>query len=460
MPDSIGQQLKKARTEHHITLEQAAQVTHIRVLYLEALENDQRSRLPSEVQGRGFLRLYADYLSIPVQPLLDTWEGKAPVYEKPPEIPSPDSSGPSDHPETAEVIFSPTAPQEEKEEFDHVVSVPETPSQNIEIPKTESQRIFTEIGSTIRKQREALGISINDVESHTHLRLRYLQALEAGHMEDLPSLVQARGMLNNYCHFLELDTEAILLRFAEALQSRRIEIAPPPPKPGLLPRKRVANAPAWRRFITPDLLIGGAVILFLFGFALWGASQISDLRGQQKAATAPPISEVLLKTPSPNPVITEALFSAVQPQQTEDESSINPNEATPEALPSEVLPMLGNAPFQLYIVAHQRAWMQVKTDNKIAFTGRVAPGSDYTYSANKQIELTTGNAAALEVYFNQNNLGSLGLTGQVVSLVFNKDGILTPTASFSPTPTNTQPATATALPSPTLPKFTITPLIP
>src|SRR5512133_3733582 len=78
MAYSIGEQLKQARLQRGLTLEQVSQATHIRKHYLEALENDQRETLPSPVQGRGFLRLYAGHLNLPVATLLAAWDGKPP----------------------------------------------------------------------------------------------------------------------------------------------------------------------------------------------------------------------------------------------------------------------------------------------------------------------------------------------------------------------------------------------
>ena len=47
--------------------------------------------------------------------------------------------------------------------------------------------------------------------------------MEKGHLDDLPSPVQGRGMISNYANFLNLDGESVLLRFAEGLQLRRLE---------------------------------------------------------------------------------------------------------------------------------------------------------------------------------------------------------------------------------------------
>jgi hypothetical protein len=90
----------------------------------------------------------------------------------------------------------------------------------------------------------------------------------------------------------------------------------------------------------------------------------------------------------------------------------------------------------------------------------------YTFTGSVKVTLDTGNAAGIQVYFNQVDLGILGMTGQVVSLEFTKRGFVTPTPRFTASPTITQPATLTPLPTntprptPTIPTVTITPLKP
>ena len=64
MPETIGQRLKQAREEKRLTLEKAAEATRVRLPYLQALENDDYSVMISAAQGRGFLRLYTDYLGL------------------------------------------------------------------------------------------------------------------------------------------------------------------------------------------------------------------------------------------------------------------------------------------------------------------------------------------------------------------------------------------------------------
>ena len=126
----------------------------------------------------------------------------------------------------------------------------------------------------------------------------------------------------------------------------------------------------------------------------------------------------------------------------------------------EIIPVKDSKPLQIYIITSDRAWVHVIADKKTVFNGRVQPGNAYAFSAETQIELVTGNAAALQVFFNQEDLGTLGLFGEVSSLVFTDQGILTPTPLFTPTYTPTTLPTLTALPSPTVPTPTVTPFIP
>jgi hypothetical protein len=76
------------------------------------------------------------------------------------------------------------------------------------------------------------------------------------------------------------------------------------------------------------------------------------------------------------------------------------------------------------------------------------------------VELLTGNAAALQVFFNQQDLGVLGNVGEVARLVFVPAGLITPTPAASATPTPTLPPTFTPTPTVPIPTPTVTPFIP
>jgi hypothetical protein len=104
--------------------------------------------------------------------------------------------------------------------------------------------------------------------------------------------------------------------------------------------------------------------------------------------------------------------------------------------------------------------MRVTVDTTIAFEGRVVPGNAYPFTGRESIELLTGNGAALQVIYNENDLGTLGIMGEVVDIAFTRDGTVVPTAQPTVTPSPTIQQTATR--QPTLPQITpsITPYVP
>lgn len=497
MNQSIGDQLRQAREQRGLTLEQVSQATHIRKHYLEALENDQRGALPSTVQGRGFLRLYAGHLDLPVVDLLAAWDGTPPpepVDQSPAPVEESESPGLSPGVETSVLETSSiTEPALAVSSDDHSSET-----------SGSSPAIFREIGQMLQTQREALGLSRAEVERFTRLRQHYIQALESGQIEHLPSPVQGRGMLSNYVKFLNMDEEKVLLRFAEGLQARRIERLPKPEPGTPTAKKRPARqAPLWRRFLTPDLLFGVAVAGVILFSALWTTARISNLRNTETGPTPPGVGGVLLtpkadrtgtlaaaltpagtvvagaftETPAASPTVTpvnDPNQELTQVQATRTPSGGGQANTqnrlftwTPAAVIIPTVAPINNDPLQVYIVAHKRAWLRVSADDKVRFLGRTVPGNAYVFSGTKHIELLTGNGAALQVFYNQTDLGMLGTTGEVVSLIFAKDsksgdtGVMTPTSIFTPTATATPRATLTPLPTVTSqPTPSITPLIP
>jgi hypothetical protein len=169
--------------------------------------------------------------------------------------------------------------------------------------------------------------------------------------------------------------------------------------------------------------------------------------------TAPSIVEVLLATETPQPTLTLSPTNLPGP-------AGQPGPASTEL--SEQAIAAGDV--QLYLTIYQRALLQIIVDGEPQFSGRVLPGTAYTFSGKDQIELTTSNGAAIQVFFNGEDQGLLGLFGQVVYRIYTTQGIITPTPTITLTPTPTQIPTATPEPtrtiSPDLPEAPTVPALP
>ncbi|MBI1793191.1 MAG: DUF4115 domain-containing protein [Chloroflexi bacterium] len=310
-------------------------------------------------------------------------------------------------------------------------------------PALSSEEIFVEIGQQLRKRREMLSLTYDEIERNTRVRAIFLKALEDGALESLPSPVQTRGILANYAVFLDLDVDTILLRFADGLQARHRERRAQRPVRKRAPMTVSTVLPPWRAFISTDLLFGGSVAILLALFAIWGIGFVILAQSAPRPkATAPSISEILVAgTPTALQEVTlipaqDTLIAATQ-----------------EILATAEAPTLGSSiTVQINLVATARTYLRVTVDGKVKFDGRVEPGSAYPFDAESQIEVLVGNAAALKVTYNGRDLGLMGNFGEVIDRVYSAQGIATPTG--------TQPPTATATPNITLtpsPTVTATP---
>jgi cytoskeleton protein RodZ len=494
MSETIGQQLKQARIAKNLTLLKVVQATHIRANQIEAIEADDFEALPSAVQARAYLRMYAEFLGLSVDEIITRQRGNIDEIQSAPEdrtqatveisksdddiisekIPAVETQKVEDRWKLPAVIMgglltgvkrllshpeSPSTPMEPVENS-NLLEPMETENQE-GVPSPEgipapapailpSQVIFNTIGKTLRERRESLSLTLDEIERHIHVRIHYLEALETGAFNQLPSSVQARGMMNNYAHFLDLDVDALLLTYAEGLQTQRLERQPlleaasrkPTSKEKVKTSQPFRIPPSIRRYLSVDVFFGSGLVILLLAFAIWGTNRIINLRaGSTPQPTAPSISNVLVSTPEAGTISPTSTTSG------NEGGTIVPGAGETLVM---TLPAAGNGAVQVVVVANEQAWVRVTVDGKVMFEGRVNAGSAYPYDGNTQIEVLTGNGRAITILYNQNNLGPMGNTGEVVDHIYTMNAILNPTATFTLTPTITQTPTVTRRPTLTL----------
>lgn len=511
MQETIGQRLKREREARYLSLEKAAEQTRIRRVFLQALEADDYSVMPSAAQGRGFLRNYAEYLNLNIDELI------AEIQRNP--IPPAEVSGPLPQVNLVETELPPlTEPQDEEPaprfwtrflsrkpkaeptpeplpiDDDTLPTETETPLSAESLPDGEEQIaaekeaqqswwervrswvgirpqkqdalpaavesteeepiplpqsaepekpadiIMAEIGATLRARRELISLTVEEVERHTHLRAVFVKALEEGAFDKLPSTVQTRGMISNYASFLDLDVDEILLRYADALQARRRE------KYAETPREKIqtqvtTSMPVLRTFIAGDLIFGVLMVAVLASLSIWGVWRILRTQAENAAQpTSPPIVDVLGDAPVPTASLA-LTFVAV------DDSSIATSESGTDLSAPETTASASTANVAVSVFALERVFVRISVDGELAFEGRMAPRETKVFEADDQVVILTGDGSALRITYNGRDLGLMGGPGEVLSRVYLISGVVTPTATIPPTPTNTPLTTPTFTPT-------------
>jgi cytoskeletal protein RodZ len=272
-----------------------------------------------------------------------------------------------------------------------------------------------ELGELLRRSREELGLTLDDVQAITCIQRRYLEALEQERFEELPDPVVGRGFLRSYASVLRLDP-AVLVDMFDGL-TRPIEI---PDDGTMLSEKGILykDIPIGTSARTPsDFVVGFLAVLVVIG-GLLGAFYV--FQGQ--------LSPLL-----------ESARESVLP--TEDTAFVLP---TPTPLPTYT-PTPTNTPTPIYYTGvtvelriTEESWVQVFVDGVKEFEGILRPGDEKHWNGQKQVAVRVGNAGGVEAIVNGESKGRMGQRGQVVDQVWEKVDEGSPLLL---TPTPTPPAT-------------------
>ena len=406
----LGEVLKKAREDQNLSLDEISVLTKIKEKYLIAIEANNFDVLPSAVQKKGFVRSYARALGLDPLPLINQLRDLI------------DLPGPEDQNSTPD----------------------ETPA----VEPVEQTQPIGEIGKILKSQRERLGFNLSNIENQIFIPERYLIAIESGNLEELPSTVQGRGMVKNYAQFLGLDPEPLLLSYAEALQTRlpKDHVRKTKPSGGFSPR-------VWlRRFLTSPSLFWVVVVVLIGTVSIWSTVLIFGNKetAPEATETIPGVADILLPTLTFTPTQENP-----EPVSGEIEVDIDPTADTGDPVVEEGIStatpgLTGNEKVQVQLIILQRTWVRVIVDNILAFEGRLLPGSVKLFGGELSIEVLTGNAAGVEVIFNQRDLGAMGLYGEVIDRVYTAQGIATPTPTITTTPTPSATPEASLTPTPSI----------
>ena len=308
-----------------------------------------------------------------------------------------------------------------------------------------------ELGTILRETRTARGLPLEAVEEVTRIRARYLEALEEGRYDVLPTPVHVRGFLRNYALFLNLEPEPLINRYNAsrrmvqdiplAKQVRPdLDKAPPLPPETLddeldsqpvffRPAGIRLRAPAW---VSGDILVGAFVLVVLALFAFWAGSRFIVPAIAGARATETPVAEAT-GTPS--------AAGAAVPQATRTPAAVAQEPTSPPIFAS----------VKLEITVTERSWLLVIVDGETVQEGLAQEGDTFSWEGQELAKLLTGNAAGISVTLNDREMASLGDRGQVVEKRWGLSGEILPTPSLTPTATETPTVTQTPTPQPTQP---------
>lgn len=278
-----------------------------------------------------------------------------------------------------------------------------------------------EIGNILREAREARGATLSAVNERLKIQEKYLVAMEGGRFDELPTPVHARGYLKNYAKYLDLDPQPLLDSYQNNLQNggrrvRKSEDGIVPPRDGnpfFNPVNMELNPSQNQN--TGDSLLRIIIIVALLAAILLVASRffVTDGRDSTLGEAAATFVDFLQgeSPPTAQEINTDEILESaeVSPAESIVETSRNnlDEEAIPTAVPVQALPTdleIINATIETI----ERVFLIVTVDGEIVLQDNVASGETLDYTAQRQFDLSMGNAYAVVLSINGVEYGRMG----------------------------------------------------
>ncbi|MBP1764064.1 MAG: putative transcriptional regulator [Firmicutes bacterium] len=232
------------------------------------------------------------------------------------------------------------------------------------------------LGELLRKERESRGLSLKDIENAVNIRVLYLNAIENGEYHIIPGEVYLKGFIRNYANYLGLNG-------AEIVDLYRKNQTPPPQQiisETIIPAQQ--TSPNTSRFLkNRKILAGFAVGCILLGTGWYVLSSGpstpagSSLVSSRQSVTAPaPIAKI--DQPAVQTIVITAKFS-------------------------------------------DQCWTLITADGKEVYEGIPQNGTSMTWTAKQTLIIKVGNAEAVDLIFNGQNVNKIGGKGEVVEKTFS-----------------------------------------
>jgi len=249
-------------------------------------------------------------------------------------------------------------------------------------------------GAKLKNARLQKGLSLEDVHKKTKIHLNILKALEEDSLVNF-SPVYIKGFLKIYCKFLGIDPRDCIPSYKEpAAEITRLSGSKEKPVASL-------KLPRWNFFLFKGIhikpkVIGLAALIIILLVGLFNLGRFISIKASRRL-----------------------------PKRIEPSAIVSPFKPHPK-LPVVRLQNLAVIKIiTLDIYAKDNCFIQAKCDGRIIFQNILKKGRSESWQAKEKIELSLGNAGAVELEVNGKRISGLGRKGQALkNILITKEGLI------------------------------------
>jgi len=251
-----------------------------------------------------------------------------------------------------------------------------------------------DIGNFLRERREARGISLIEVEKDLKIRKKYLQALEEGNIDVIPGKTYIIGYLRNYSKYLGIDEENVnqIIQTYRNLERQKVGLEETKKESIYLRRKNKSIFERKRVFFPLKYIYLTSFVLIIFiGLFLLSRS----LREAQDFPVPSP--EIGNETDIIIEEKTDAISTLTEEFIESEAEAIIAEYLTEDSVLAEKLPILK-------LIANERTWLKIISEDKIIFEGILFNGEEYFWETDQALEIITEYPTKIEAYYDDESI--------------------------------------------------------
>lgn len=290
------------------------------------------------------------------------------------------------------------------------------------------------LGEVLRTERERQHLTIQDIEEGTSIRSLYIEMIENANYDKLPGDVYTKGFIRSYASFLNLNGDELVKQFvmernpvaamnitnensdviSESEPAERTEIPSRRDRNKKSSASNATGASNLSEVSNPESKSNFKIIAAVILIAALAAGAWTYLSGVGAEVVDIDVKQEQPANESPRVVQNETTNTNL-------DSTTNQNGNTVAAAAPQQTQQTQQNGINLQAKFTGECWTQVIADGMLVYEDTARPGQVLNWTGNENITVRLGNAGAVEIVNNGQNIGYMGGIGEVTERTFTKN---------------------------------------
>jgi cytoskeletal protein RodZ len=258
-----------------------------------------------------------------------------------------------------------------------------------------------ELGEFLKNERLKKGITLDELQEITKVRIKYLKAIEDGNLDDIPALVYAKGFIKSYAEAVGVDANELLSKynylFKEKEEANKIEDVSTYQKA----EKNFDTAVFLRKLIKP--IIGIIIVAILCYGIYYIVAQIN------KVVTPVPNTTQTNKSNKNNSNKTTA--NSVY-NQNDFTTALQLVSSTKKDVEYKIINANKTNKVDIFIPG-QQCWFSIKADGANVYEGTLYNGMSKSFNIKDNIEILMGNPPDVKITVDGQDIQKISIPAPV-----------------------------------------------